>query len=238
MELSAQEIRVLGCLVEKEATTPDNYPLSTNALTAACNQSTNRDPVVQYRDSEVDALMLQLREQKLARTVRGDGQRVHKHKHVLGEAWGLDRAQLAVLSLLMLRGAQTAAELRARAERYGVEPVAADAALASLGEGDRPLVVRLERRPGERESRWAHLLGDAAAAEPPVAAPGAPSAEPRPRPAPAPDGDQVRRLEAQVERLAATLEDVVARLGALERELGLDASDGAASGSGSPDQNR
>src|SRR5688572_4436261 len=117
MELTPEEIRVLGCLVEKEATTPDNYPLSSNALVNACNQTTNRDPVVDYSEREVDQVMISLREQGLARTVRGDGQRVHKHKHVLGEAIGVDRRALALLSVLMLRGAQTAAELRIRTER-------------------------------------------------------------------------------------------------------------------------
>src|SRR5690606_23673232 len=98
MELTPEEIRVLGCLVEKEATTPDNYPLSTNALVGACNQTTSRDPIVQYSERDVDQVMLSLREQGLARTVRGGGQRVHKHRHVLDEAWGLDGAELAVLS--------------------------------------------------------------------------------------------------------------------------------------------
>lgn len=161
MELTPEQVRVLGCLVEKEATTPDNYPLSTNALVSACNQTTSRDPIVQYTDRDVDQVMLSLREEGLARTVRGDGQRVHKHRHVLDEAWGLEPAELAVLSVLMLRGAQTAAECRTRTERYGVglDLEGAERVLRSLAERDEPLVRQLERRPGEREPRWVHLLG-------------------------------------------------------------------------------
>src|SRR5689334_21768765 len=125
-DLTAEEIRVLACLVEKEATTPDNYPLSTNALVLACNQSTSRDPIVHYNERVVDAAMLSLRDHGLARTVRGDGQRVTKHRHVLRDAWTLSSAQLAVLSVIMLLGAQTAAELRARTDRYGADVEGAD----------------------------------------------------------------------------------------------------------------
>src|SRR5690349_10693372 len=98
LDLSAEELRVLGCLVEKQATTPDNYPLSSNALMSACNQSTSRDPVVDYSERVIDATMLQLRDRGLARTVRGDGQRVHKHKHVVDEAWSVSGLPLALLS--------------------------------------------------------------------------------------------------------------------------------------------
>ena len=97
MELTAEELRVLGCLVEKEATTPDNYPLSTNALVNAANQSTNREPIMTLSERDVDAVLLDLRDKGLARTIRGDGQRVNKHKHVLHEVWQLAPDQLAVL---------------------------------------------------------------------------------------------------------------------------------------------
>ena len=156
-DLTAEEIRVLGCLVEKQATTPDNYPLSSNALMAACNQSTSRDPIVDYSERTIDATMLSLRDRGLARTVRGDGQRVHKHRHVLDEAWSLHGASLAVLSVLMLRGAQAVAELRARTERYMAgatndrsEDI--EAALRGLAETEPPFVQLLPRRSGERES--------------------------------------------------------------------------------------
>lgn len=160
MELSPEEVRVLGCLVEKAATTPDNYPLSTNALLAACNQSTSRDPVVSYDERTVDSTMLGLREQKLARTVRGTGHRTHKHRHVLDEAWGCSAGELAVLAVLMLRGPQTPGELRTRTERYADSggEVGVEAALRNLAARGQPIVARLERQPGHKEARWAHLL--------------------------------------------------------------------------------
>ncbi|HUP75881.1 MAG TPA: YceH family protein [Acidimicrobiales bacterium] len=165
LDLTAEEIRVLGCLVEKQATTPDNYPLSSNALMAACNQSTSRDPIVDYTERTIDATMLSLRDRGLARTVRGDGQRVHKHRHVLDEAWSLQGGSLGVMSVLMLRGAQTVAELRARTERYaGVgSSDDVDAILRRLAERDPPFAQLLPRRAGEREARWIHLVGEVAA---------------------------------------------------------------------------
>jgi uncharacterized protein YceH (UPF0502 family) len=167
MELTPEEIRVLACLVEKESTTPDNYPLSSNALVNACNQSTSRDPIVHYTEREVDQVMMALREQGLARTVRGDGQRVHKHKHVFGEALHIERPSLALLSVLMLRGAQTVNELKSRTERYdiGLDATGIERALEAMAGRDEPLVRQLPRRSGEREARWVHLVGGDAMAE-------------------------------------------------------------------------
>jgi uncharacterized protein YceH (UPF0502 family) len=176
--LSAIEARVLGALVEKAATTPDTYPLSTNALRLACNQSTNRDPVVDYDDRTVDSVMLELRERGLARTVHQAGSRVSKHRHVLDEALGLTSAELAVLAVLLLRGPQTIAELAARTERYAggpSGPPGVEAALDGLASGEDPLVVHLERRVGEREPRVMHLLHDS---EVQAAAPGPASPAP------------------------------------------------------------
>jgi uncharacterized protein YceH (UPF0502 family) len=160
MELSQEEIRVLGCLVEKERTTPDQYPLSTNALRLACNQKTNREPIVEYNDVVVDQTMLALRQAGLARTVSGMGMRASKHKHVLGEAWGLSDQELALLCVLMLRGPQTVGELRGRSDRMSsfVSLGEVEAVLGTLAGRPDPLVVRLERRPGQKEERWAHLL--------------------------------------------------------------------------------
>jgi uncharacterized protein YceH (UPF0502 family) len=213
MELTPEEIRVLGCLVEKEATTPDNYPLSTNALVSACNQTTNRDPVVSYSEREVDQLMISLREQGLARTVRGDGQRVHKHKHVMGDALGVDRRALAVLSVLMLRGAQTAAELRTRTERYGVDLDAesTERTLRALAERDTPLARMLERRPGEREARWVHLIGGEAMAAEIAAAPATSSGAPAPRATAR--ADEVVELRARVDELERRFATLLDRLG-------------------------
>ncbi|RMH81755.1 MAG: DUF480 domain-containing protein, partial [Actinomyces sp.] len=149
--------RVLACLVEKERTTPDRYPLSTNALTAACNQANNRDPVIRVTEREVDAAMIALRQAGLARTVSGAGHRTPKHRHVLDEALGLDDHELAVLAVLVLRGPQTLNEITTRTARYADgpagDPSAVDAAVDRLAARTPPLVVRRERRPGEREPR-------------------------------------------------------------------------------------
>src|SRR5918992_786103 len=202
-DLTAEEVRVLGCLVEKQATTTDNYPLSSNALMAACNQSTSRDPVVDYSERLIDATMLNLRDRGLARTVRGDGQRVPKHRHVLDEAWSLQGLPLALLSVLMLRGAQTLAELRTRTERYygggRRDETEVEAALRQLADREPPFVALLPRRPGEREARWIHLLGDVS--RPDDASATAPRHEAIERIAPARDDDASARVQALETRL-------------------------------------
>jgi uncharacterized protein YceH (UPF0502 family) len=215
--LSAEEIRVLGCLVEKEATTPDNYPLSTNALVNACNQSTSRDPIVHYSEREVDQVMLQLRERGLARTVRGDGQRVHKHKHVLGDALGIDHARLALLSVLMLRGPQTVNELKTRTERHetGLDQGGVERALHAMADSGEPLVRLLPRRAGEREARWVHLLGGEemadAQASASASAPPAPSSAARPA-SPA-RNEEVAELRARLDELTRRFDELLVRLG-------------------------
>jgi uncharacterized protein YceH (UPF0502 family) len=168
MELTPQEIRILGCLAEKEATTPDTYPLSTNALLLACNQRSSRDPVVRYEEDEVTRALVSLRERELVRTSR-EGGRVYKHAHLLRQALDLDGAELAVLSVLFLRGPQTPGELRTRSERQHAFATVdeTEAVLERLARRDPALAVQLERRPGQKESRWAHLLGEA---EPPARA--------------------------------------------------------------------
>ena len=166
MDVSAQHARVLGALIEKAETTPDHYPLSTKALQAACNQATSRDPVVDYSEQQVDALMLELRQGGLARTVTGAGHRVGKHKHIVDEAVGLDGDELAVLAVLLLRGAQTLNQVTTRTERYERGPAgdtgAVAAAIDRLASRTEPLVVRLDRQPGEREPRIAQCWAEAA----------------------------------------------------------------------------
>ena len=159
MQRTPVEIRILGCLVEKHLTTPDNYPLSTNALVAACNQRSNRDPVVDFDERTIDTAMMELRADGLARTVTGG--RTNKHRHVLHEALGLDERALALLGVLMLRGPQTVGELRIRTERAAtfIDLDEVEATLAELAALEQPLVRRLERRPGQKEPRWVHLLG-------------------------------------------------------------------------------
>ena len=158
MDADPVEIRVLGCLIEKQRTTPDQYPLTVNALRLACNQATNRDPIVHYRETEVDAALDSLRAKELTRRVKATGQRVIKHRHVAEEALGLDRPESTLLGVLLLRGAQTPGELKQRTERWNSFRSLADIedALARLTE--KGFVRRLERRPGQKEARWVQLL--------------------------------------------------------------------------------
>lgn len=163
MHLTAEEGRVLGCLVEKQLTTPQAYPLTDNALVAACNQTTGRDPVVLYDVSDVRVAVRSLREQDLLRTVHRTGERSDKHLHLLDDALGLSPAQIALLAVLLLRGPQTPGELRARTERLHVfgsldEVVAV---LDDLARREPPLATPLERQAGRKEVRYAELLVDA-----------------------------------------------------------------------------
>ena len=209
VEPDAVEIRVVACLVEKQRTTPDQYPLTLNSLRLACNQSTNRDPVVDYDEGTIRAALDRLGRRKWTTLASWSTARSVKYKHVLDQALGLDPAQLSLLAVLMLRGPQTAGELRARTERMyqfdsGEE---LDRTLRALIE--RELVAPLPRRPGERGQRYTHLLAGDGQEEP---AP-APVAEPL---APSQDGD----LGERVGRLEAELEAVRAELRALREELG------------------
>lgn len=205
MELSAVEIRVLGCLVEKQLTTPAQYPMTESALISACNQSTNRWPVVSYEQSTVRRALLDLRQQGLAKMVHRPGDRVEKHRHLLDEALSLSPAEVAVLSVLLLRGPQTVGELRTRTERLHrfdstgeVESV-----LSALSQRTPdPLVRRLERQPGQSQARYQHLLAD----------PTEPDVEPQPAAAPRPEraasaaGAELAELRAQVAQLRARVD--------------------------------
>lgn len=167
-----EEVRVLGCLIEKRYSTPDNYPLSLNSLVNACNQSSNRDPVENYDPVIVDNALKSLRSQNYALIFTGE--RVAKFKEALGERLSLSRPLQAVLAELMLRGPQTAGELRSRTARMFEFPDlgAVESVLQELA--DRELVVQLARQPGKREARWAHQLcgpvdpGSIAPGEPPL----------------------------------------------------------------------
>ncbi|MGI8579127.1 MAG: YceH family protein [Solirubrobacteraceae bacterium] len=162
MEPTAVEMRVLGCLIEKQRTTPDAYPLSLNALRLACNQATNRDPVVAYDEPTVREALSHLSRRRWVRLASGAGRRTIKYRHLLDETLGLDRGELALLAVLMLRGAQTPGELSQRAERLerfdGLASV--EATLARLA--SRELVRRLDRRPGQKEARYIQLLSEEA----------------------------------------------------------------------------
>lgn len=154
-------VRVLACLVEKDATTPDSYPLSVNALRNACNQKSSRDPVMEVTDRQVEAALLVLRDLRLARPVRESGARVTKFRHAADEVWDLAAGALTVLSALMLRGPQTVGELRTRSQRQhdftSVDEVA-DVLLELERQG---FVTELQRGAGQKESRWTHLLSGA-----------------------------------------------------------------------------
>jgi uncharacterized protein len=153
------ELRVLGCLIEKQRTTPEQYPLTLNALRLASNQATNRDPVVAYDEPTIRSALDRLGRRGWTRLASGPGSRVAKFRHLLDETLSLTPSQLALLAVLMLRGPQTAGELRLRSERLYPFPSTEDVEIALLELADRELVKQLPRRPGEREERWIQLLG-------------------------------------------------------------------------------
>ena len=222
MEPDAVEIRVLGCLIEKQRTTPDAYPLSLNALRLACNQSTNRDPVVAYDEETVSAALRRLAQRGWTRLTSGAGSRARKYRHLLAEALGLDDAELALLAVLMLRGEQTPGELKQRTERlHGFTDLAA---LQETLDGlvERGWAARHERRPGQKEERFSQLLGGGEEAATP--ADGEPSREGE-APSmgvpddvvgsgdPAAEDDRLRRLEEELKALRGELASLREALG-------------------------
>lgn len=196
MDADAVELRVLGCLIEKQRTTPDQYPLSLNALRLAANQTTNRDPVVDYDEGTIRAALDRLGNRGWTRLASGPGSRAAKFRHLLDEALGLTPSELALLAVLMLRGPQTVGELRTRSERLYPFPSAEDVERTLGGLAGRELAVRLPRRPGEREERWTQLLGAEAAAVEAAAEAPSPGLE-----------ERVARLEREVEELRRRLDD-------------------------------
>lgn len=207
--LSAVEARVLGVLIEKQSTVPDTYPLSLNALVAGCNQKNNRDPVLSATESDVQRVLDDLRRYSLI--IESSGARVARFSHNVGRVLKVPDQSVALLAVLMLRGPQTAGELRGNAERLHpfADVSSVEAFLAELAERpeDRggPLVIRLERAPGEREARWAHLLSGpvVVAATPPGAARTDNGLE-----------AEVARLAVEVEALRAEVAELRARIAA------------------------
>jgi uncharacterized protein len=159
VDADAVEIRVLGCLIEKQRTTPDQYPLSLNSLRLACNQATNRDPVVDYDESTIRAALEELGRRGWTRLASGAGSRAIKYRHLLDEALDLDDAQLALLAVLMLRGPQTLGELKQRTERLHHFDSLDEIAQTLDGLATREFASRQPRRPGQKEDRYAQLLG-------------------------------------------------------------------------------
>ena len=201
MDLDAVEVRVLGCLIEKQRTTPDVYPLSLNSLRAACNQSTNRDPVVQYDEPTIRDALHRLARRRWTRFA--SGARAAKYRHLLDETPGLSVDQQALLAVLMLRGPQTPGELRQRVERlYPFRDGELDTTLQSLIE--RGFVARHERRPGQKEERYGHRLSEDAEDAPEE--PAAPMAAPGPR-----EESRLDRLEREVEELKRQVAELIGR---------------------------
>ena len=211
--LTAEEARVVGALIEKQVTTPEYYPLTLNALVNACNQISNRDPVVAYDERTVADALESLREKKLAREVRTADGRVPKYRQVLEEVYPLTRAEVAVVCVLLLRGPQTVGELRGRTERlYAFSDLSfVEATLEGLSEpadGRPPLVVKLPRQAGRKEPRYAHLLcGPVEADEADAARAEAGASRSQARAAAGGD-ERAARLEEEVRALRAGLEEL------------------------------
>jgi hypothetical protein len=213
-QLTAAEVRILGSLFEKETTTPDNYPLSLNALVAACNQSSNRDPVVSLSEDEVRWAVNNLRQQSLVRAEQHSGSRVMKYRHLLAERLSLDSISLGVLCVLMLRGPQTAGEVRGRTGRLAELATVPDAEAMLQQLRGHALVVELPRRPGQKEARWAHLLAGEPAAEPAELEARAPVSEQT-----AGTSDRIATLERDLAALRVEVAGLRADLHGLLRQL-------------------
>jgi uncharacterized protein YceH (UPF0502 family) len=218
--LNPAELRVLGSLVEKSVTTPDAYPLSLNALTNACNQLTNREPVVSYDETFIVRALDGLREKRLATLFTGAESRVAKYKHTLTDAILLTPAEVALLCVLMLRGPQTLGELRTRAERlftFDSLPEVEEALRTLSVHEPQPLVVKLPRAPGTKEPRYAHLLSGpvetATPAEPAAATPVSPA------PVPTPADDRVAKLEEETATLKREIADLKQQFAAFRKQF-------------------
>jgi uncharacterized protein YceH (UPF0502 family) len=204
MDPDAVEIRVLGCLIEKQRTTPDAYPLSLNSLRLACNQATNRDPVVAYEEREIKAALDRMSNRGWTRFASGASSRALKYRHLLDEALQLSGPEVSLLGVLMLRGPQTVGELKQRCERLHRFEAIAEVTETLDALSQRELVERLERRPGQKEERWVQLLSGATEE---VAAPELRTEEPQPR-----GDDRVAELETRLERLEHAFDDLLDRL--------------------------
>lgn len=227
-KLDPIEIRVLGALMEKERTTPDAYPMTINGVIAACNQKSNREPVMQLTETEVVEALDRLREDVL--TWRSDGARVERWQHSLDRRWQLDSAKKAIMCLLLLRGPQTVGELKTRCERqhHFESPQDVESVLRQMAADFDALVAELPRQPGKRENRWTHLvLADEYAAEPEAMAPSpvavAAAAPPWVEAAEPAGPSAMERLEEVEARLTETqgrVQSLEEELMALRRRLG------------------
>ena len=212
MHLSDVEVRILGCLIEKEATTPDNYPLSLNALTNACNQLSNREPVMSLSEDQVKWAVNSLRQQSLVRAITPSDARVMKFQHLLTEKLDLDQPALAVLCVLTLRGPQTLSEIKTRTNRLAEFTSLGDVEAAVSGLIARELAVEMARRPGQKETRYAHLLSGPPTEAPAEAPVDIAAAEPR--------RDRVAELEASLEEMRRELAELRTRFEEFTRQFG------------------
>lgn len=209
--LDAIAVRVLGSLIEKEVTTPDNYPLSLNSLVAACNQTSAREPVMQLDETTVSRSLNNLRQQSLARGEQRSDSRVMRYRHLLSEKLNLDAAELAAMCVLMLRGPQTAGEIKSRTGRLFdfADLAAVETTLdALIARQPTPLVARLPRRPGQKDARYAHLLSGEIATDASEPTTGAPA-----------ETSRLEALEQSVNALRAEVVDLRTQLEEFRREF-------------------
>lgn len=216
MQLTDVEVRILGSLVEKETTTPDNYPLSLNALVNACNQSSNRDPVMALEEDAVRWAINNLRQQSLVRAIQRSDSRVMKYQHLMTETMNLEGPALAVMCVLMLRGAQTVGEIRGRTGRLAEFASVLHVEETLSGLVARELVVELPRRAGQKEVRYAHLLSGplsaAVMSDERVASGTSAKASV--------DDERVAALEGTVDELRRELAELRARFEEFQRQFG------------------
>jgi uncharacterized protein YceH (UPF0502 family) len=217
LNLNPIEVRVLGSLIEKQITTPEYYPLTLNALVAACNQKNNRNPVTSFSESEIDDALYTLREKNLAYVFHGSTSRVPKYKHVVPEVMHLSTPEIAAMCVLMLSGPQTVGEIRTRGSRFydfsGLEE-AEEVLRALAAREDDPLVMKLPRQPGQKDARFVHLLSGAPDVE--ATSESAP-AERSPRRAA--DNDRVATLEQQVEALTQKVAGLAEQFEAFKKQF-------------------
>jgi len=219
MEPDAVEIRVLGCLIEKQRTTPDVYPLTLNALRLACNQSTNRDPVVDYDENTIRSAIERLVQRKWATLASWSNRRSMKYRQTVEGALDLSGAEISVLAVLMLRGPQTPGELKTRTERLHSFADMGDLGATLDRLIERDLVARLDRRPGQREERYRHRLSEGAE-EPPAAAPAPPEEAAPAHVAAAAPADTVAADDERIQRIERQLAELRSEIQALREELG------------------
>lgn len=225
MQLNREEARVIGSLIEKQLTTPQQYPLTLNALLLACNQSSNRDPVVEYDERTVDNALVSLKAAGLLRFVHpSHGRSVARYEQLLQEKLGISEQQLALVAVLLLRGPQTAGELRSRTERMsefdGIAQVESE--LQFLSSLPEPVVARLPRRPGQKEERWQQLLVDGSAdlSSGTAATPLAPSRDETDVLAPTHDlASDMTELRAEMAELRAEMTDLRAEVSSLRDQV-------------------